>query len=86
MIYYMPSAVVENSINYYSLLHLFEYSVLALLKVIKIWHFWVISIGWEILELFLPYNWARESWSNKLFDLGFNFSGFFLTRRFFKKL
>jgi hypothetical protein len=75
---------IKSSVNYYSLMHFLEYGVLALLKFIKISYFWIISISWEILELFFPYNWAKENWSNKIFDLGFNYLGFSLTRRFIK--
>ena len=83
--YYEPLFLINDSINHYSIFHFFEYSLLSFIKIVKLWHFWIISIFWEILELFLPYDWARESWSNKFFDLGFNFSGFYLTRKLLKK-
>ena len=50
---------------------------------IKTVHMWSISIGWEILELYLPNDWARESWLNKLFDLLFNWLGFNSVRGYF---
>ena len=59
---------------------------MGLIKSVKVWHFWAISIGWEIIELFTPYEWARESWLNKLFDVGFNFSGFYVVRRYVENL
>ena len=82
--YFKPNSYSENSVNYYSLIHFGEYALLGLIKSVKVWHFWAISIGWEIIELFTPYEWARESWLNKLFDVGFNFSGFYVVRRYFK--
>lgn len=82
--YFKPNSYSENSVNYYSLIHFGEYALLGLIKSVKVWHFWTISIGWEIIELFTPYEWARESWLNKLLDMGFNFSGFFIVRKYFK--
>jgi len=84
MKYFKPDSNFKNSVNHYSLIHFAEYALLGLIKSVKVWHFWTISIGWEIIELFTPYEWARESWLNKLFDLGFNFSGFYIIRKYFK--
>lgn len=82
--YFRPNSYLKNSVNYYSLIHFGEYALLGLIKSVKVWHFWIISIGWEIIELFTPYEWARESWLNKLFDVGFNFLGFYVVRKYFK--
>jgi len=82
--YFKPNSYLKNSVNYYSLIHFGEYALLGLIKSVKVWHFWIISIGWEIIELFTPYKWARESWLNKLFDVGFNFLGFYVVRKYFK--
>lgn len=82
--YFRPNSYFKNSVNYYSLIHFGEYALLGLIKSVKVWHFWIISIGWEIIELFTPYEWARESWLNKLFDVGFNFLGFYVVRKYFK--
>ena len=81
--YFRPNSYLKNSVNYYSLIHFGEYALLGLIKSVKVWHFWIISIGWEIIELFTPYEWARESWLNKLFDVGFNFLGFYVVRKYF---
>ena len=81
--YFRPNSYLKNSVNYYSLIHFSEYALLGLIKSVKVWHFWIISIGWEIIELFTPYEWARESWLNKLFDVGFNFLGFYVVRKYF---
>ena len=75
--YFKPNSYLKNSVNYYSLIHFGEYALLGLIKSVKVWHFWIISIGWEIIELFTPYKWARESWLNKLFDVGFNYCFYF---------
>lgn len=36
--------------------------------------------GWEILELYLPYEFASEEWSNKISDVFVNCGGFWLGR------
>ncbi len=74
--FYQPQSFSKDPINYYSLIHFVEYAVLAIIPVVKIKQFWSISIGWEVLELFISKEWARESWLNKLFDLLFNWLGF----------
>ena len=83
--YFKPDNNFKNSVNYYSIIHFSEYALLGLIKSVKVLHFWMISLGWEIIELFVPYEWARESWLNKLFDLGFNFSRFFVSRKYFMR-
>ena len=82
--YHPPESLIDDPINFYSLIHFIEYSLLGMLPFIKNIHFWSISIIWEILELFINFNWARESWLNKLCDLIFNWSGFYLIRRLFR--
>lgn len=76
-----PKHSLKNPINYFSLIHFIEYGFLSLLKSIQTKHMWLLSIGWEIMELFIPNDWARESWANKLCDLLFNWAGFYIGRR-----
>ena len=40
--------------------------------------FFALSIGWEILELYLPYEFAIEETANKVSDLIVNTIGFWL--------
>ena len=82
--YHQPESLTDDPINFYSLIHFIEYSILSMMPLIKNIHFWSISITWEILELFIKFDWARESWLNKLCDLIFNWSGFYLIRRLFR--
>ncbi len=82
--YHQPESLTDDPINFYSLIHFIEYSILSMMPFIKNIHFWSISITWEILELFIKFDWARESWLNKLCDLIFNWSGFYLIRRLFR--
>lgn len=42
--------------------------------------FLTLSIGWEIMEWFLPFEFAIEELTNKAADLAFNMGGFILGR------
>ena len=44
--------------------------------------FLILSIGWELLELALPYEFANETWDNKISDIIVNCSGFYLGNLF----
>ena len=78
--YIHPIDIMSDPINYYSLIHFIEFSLLSLLAFINMVHVLIISVLWEIIELFVVQDWARESWANKGFDIIFNFSGFFAGR------
>tara|TARA_Y100000588_G_C13380633_1_gene554677 strand:- start:110 stop:463 length:354 start_codon:yes stop_codon:yes gene_type:complete len=81
--FYYPETYLDNPINYYSLIHFIEYAILAFLKFFKVIHIIVLSIFWELIELFIVYDWARESWANKIFDILFNYSGFYVCRKLY---
>ncbi len=83
--YHHPDSFTKNPLNLYSVIHFFEYAILGLFKMIQLKHILSLSISWEFIELFFPYNWARESWLNKLCDLFFNFFGYFFGRQFLNK-
>jgi len=40
--------------------------------------FLILSIGWEVLELFLPFEFAIETWDNKIADILVNCIGYSL--------
>ena len=84
--YHQPKFLLNDPINTYSLIHFAEYGILSLIPAFKISHIWFISFGWELLELFLPTDWARESWANKITDLLFNLAGFYFGRKILKYL
>lgn len=46
--------------------------------------FFLLSVGWEILELYLPYEFAIEEVENKISDLIVNTIGFWLGLKFSK--
>ena len=70
----------NNSINFYSVIHFVEYIILSLIPFMKFVHIAILSVSWEIIELFLDKEWAKESGGNKLFDIIFNFLGFIFGR------
>ena len=46
---------------------------------LKNWYvFFILSLGWELIELILPYEFAIESWNNKISDILVNCIGFYL--------
>ena len=68
-------------LNIYSLYHFILWSSAARF-VLSSWKiFFVLSIGWELLELILPFEFAVEDWGNKCMDLLVNTLGFFLGSR-----
>ena len=72
-------------INFYSAIHLILYVFLGR-YVINSWKiFFIISIGWELLELILPFQVAIETIANKFADVVFNCIGFYLGRLSKKK-
>ena len=76
---------MENPINFYSVIHFIEYGILALHPAITSMHVLFISILWELIELVLPYHWARESILNKVFDIFFSiFLAFTVSGYFYK--
>ena len=74
----------NDSINYYSVIHFAEYVILSLIPFVKFVHVVILSVSWEILELFIEMEWAKESGGNKLFDIIFNFLGFIFGKTLLK--
>ena len=58
--------------------------ILSLIPLVKFAHVAILSVSWEILELFIEQEWAKESGGNKLFDIIFNFSGFIFGKTLLK--
>ena len=83
--YHKPSSLTANSINHYSVIHFIQYGLLSLVRFIHIQHVLIISIVWEIFELFTHYEWGRESWLNKFCDIVFNILGFYTGRALIRK-
>ena len=84
--YHKPLSFTSNSINLYSVIHFFQYAAFSLIKLLNLWHIVIISILWEIFELYTHFEWGRESWLNKFFDTIFNVTGFYFGRKFLRKI
>ena len=79
-----PFYTFNDSINYYSIIHFIEYTILSLIPFVKLVHVAILSVSWETLEIFIEQDWAKESGGNKLFDIIFNFSGFIFGKTLLK--
>ena len=79
-----PFYTFNDSINYYSVIHFIEYVIISLIPIVKFVHVAILSVSWEILELFIDKEWAKESGGNKLFDIIFNFLGFIFGKTLLK--
>ena len=68
-------------VNLYSVSHFFIWFY-ASRYIFQSWRlFFFLSIGWEVLELYLPFEFAVEEFGNKIMDLIFNTIGFYLGNR-----
>jgi hypothetical protein len=68
-------------LNLWSLGHFVQWSIIGRFF-LKNWYlFFFLSIGWELLELILPYEFARETWVNKVSDVFVNIAGFWIGNR-----
>jgi hypothetical protein len=65
-------------LNLWSLGHFLQWGLVGRYFLRTWWLFLVLSIGWEVLELYLPYAFAVETWDNKLADVVVNIVGFAL--------
>ena len=63
-------------INHYSIIHFVFYYLFGRYANISWLLFLLISFGWEMLELVLPYEFAIETIPNKIADILFNFFGY----------
>ena len=71
-------------LNYYSLGHFLQWLLIGRF-LLKNWYiFFILSIGWEFLELILPFQFAIETFQNKLSDIVVNCLGFYLGNYFRK--
>jgi hypothetical protein len=69
-------------INLYSLSHFFIWFIAGRYIKMSWLLFLILSIGWEGLELILPFEFAEEWIGNKLADVAVNVMGFYLGNRF----
>ena len=68
-------------LNIWSLGHFVQWSIIGRFF-LKNWYvFLFLSIGWELLELVLPYEFAKETWDNKISDVVVNIVAFWIGNR-----
>ena len=68
-------------LNLWSLGHFVQWSILGRFMLTNWYVFLLLSIGWEFLELVLPYEFAKESIDNKISDVVVNIAGFWIGNR-----
>ena len=68
-------------LNIWSLGHFVQWAFIGRYITRNWWLFLLLSIGWDILELYIPYEFARETWDNKISDVIVNIIGFGLGLR-----
>ena len=68
-------------LNMYSISHFLIWSTAGRFVHTNWTLFFVLSIGWEVLELNLPFEFAIEDWGNKGMDLIVNTIGYYIGSR-----
>jgi len=71
-------------LNLWSVGHFCQWFLVGRFLNLSLTLFLILSIGWELLELILPYEFANETWDNKISDIEVNCCGFYLGN-FFKQ-
>lgn len=65
-------------LNIWSVGHFLQWAFVGRFLLNNWYIFLILSVGWECLELGLPYEFAQETWDNKISDLVVNCLGFYL--------
>lgn len=68
-------------VNLYSVIHFFIWSTSGRYLFHQWKLFFILSIGWEVFELYLPFEFAVEEFGNKVMDVVFNTAGFYIGTR-----
>ena len=68
-------------LNLWSLGHFVQWSLVGRFILTNWYVFLILSIGWEFLELALPYEFAKETIVNKISDVIVNIAGFWIGNR-----
>ena len=71
----------RDPVNTYSISHFIIWYGMAQFSEIESRHMFALSLGWELLELQLPYKFAQESYLNKFCDIVFNGLGFYMGKK-----
>ena len=68
-------------LNLWSLGHFVQWAGVGRFLLSNWYVFFALSVGWELLELYLPFEFAKETWENKISDIFVNIVGFWLGNR-----
>ncbi len=68
-------------LNVWSLGHFVQWSLIGRFILTNWYVFLFLSIGWEFIELVLPYEFAKETIDNKISDVTVNIAGFWIGNR-----
>ena len=68
-------------LNLWSLGHFVQWAGVSRFLFSNWYVFFALSVGWELLELYLPFEFAKETWENKISDIVVNIVGFWLGNR-----
>ena len=68
-------------LNLWSLGHFVQWAGVGRFLLSNWYVFFALSVGWELLELYLPFEFAKETWENKISDIVVNILGFWLGNR-----
>jgi|TARA_B100001079_G_C16167955_1_gene407267 hypothetical protein len=68
-------------LNLWSLGHFVQWAGVGRFLLSNWYVFFALSVGWELLELYLPFEFAKETWENKISDIVVNIVGFWLGNR-----
>ncbi len=68
-------------LNLWSLGHFVQWSLVGRFILTNWYVFLFLSIGWELIELVLPYEFAKETIDNKISDVIVNIAGFWIGNR-----
>ena len=77
------SKLYRDPVNTYSAGHIVFWYGMSQFSEIEVQHMLLFSLGWELIELYLPFKFAQESYLNKFCDMLFNSLGFFIGKQTF---
>ena len=71
----------RDPVNTYSVGHIAFWYGMSQFSETEVQHMLLFSLGWELIELHLPFKFAQESYLNKFFDILFNSLGFYIGKQ-----
>ena len=71
----------RDPVNTYSVGHIAFWYGMSQFSETEVQHMLLFSLGWELVELYLPFEFAQESYLNKFCDMLFNSLGFYIGKQ-----